>query len=69
MPRPPHPPRLDYYNYTWRRVQIMKLLVMQFSGLCPSSGILNTRKHFLVFFVFLAFRSSRNPLLLKLDVI
>jgi hypothetical protein len=23
--------RLDYSNYTWRRVQITKLLVMQFS--------------------------------------
>jgi hypothetical protein len=31
MASPPHPPRLDYSNYTWRRVQIMKLLVMQFS--------------------------------------
>jgi hypothetical protein len=33
MPRPPHPPRLGYSNYTWRRVQILKLLVMQFSPL------------------------------------
>jgi hypothetical protein len=24
----PYPPRLDNYNYTWRRVQIMRLLVM-----------------------------------------
>jgi hypothetical protein len=31
MARPPHPPRLDYSNYTWQRVHIMKLLVMQFS--------------------------------------
>jgi hypothetical protein len=31
MARPSHPPRLDYSNYTWRRVQITKLLVMQFS--------------------------------------
>jgi hypothetical protein len=31
MPRPPHPPRLYNSNYTWRRVQVMKLLVMQFS--------------------------------------
>jgi hypothetical protein len=31
MPLPSHPPRLDYSNYTWRRVQITKLLVMQFS--------------------------------------
>jgi hypothetical protein len=30
MTRPSHPPRLDYSNYTWRRVQIMKLLVMPF---------------------------------------
>jgi hypothetical protein len=29
MSRPPHPPRLYNSNYTWRRVQIMKLLVMQ----------------------------------------
>jgi hypothetical protein len=34
MPRPPHPPRLDNFNYTWRRAQIMQLLVMQLS---PSS--------------------------------
>jgi hypothetical protein len=31
MPRPFHPSRLDYSNYTWRRVQVMKLLIMQFS--------------------------------------
>jgi hypothetical protein len=31
MTRPSHPPRRDYSNYTWRRVQITKLLVMQFS--------------------------------------
>jgi hypothetical protein len=30
MTRPSHPPRLDYSNYTWRRVQIKKLLVMQY---------------------------------------
>jgi hypothetical protein len=29
MSRPPHPPRLYNSNYTWGRVQIMKLLVMQ----------------------------------------
>jgi hypothetical protein len=28
MFRPPHPPRLYNSNYTWRRVQIMKLLVV-----------------------------------------
>jgi hypothetical protein len=32
MPRPSHPPRLHYSNYTWRRVQIMELSVMQFSS-------------------------------------
>jgi hypothetical protein len=31
MPHPLHPPRIDNSNYTWRRVQIMQLLVMQFS--------------------------------------
>jgi hypothetical protein len=31
IPSPFHPHRLDYSNYTWRRVQITKLLVMQFS--------------------------------------
>jgi hypothetical protein len=31
MSRPPHPPRLYNSNYTWRRVQIMKLFVMQLS--------------------------------------
>jgi hypothetical protein len=30
MTRPSHRPLLDYSNYTWRRVQITKLLVMQF---------------------------------------
>jgi hypothetical protein len=28
---PSHPPWLDYSNYTWRRVKVMKLLIMQFS--------------------------------------
>jgi hypothetical protein len=28
MTRPSHPTRLDYSNYTWRRVQITKLLVV-----------------------------------------
>jgi hypothetical protein len=31
MPRPSHPPWLGHSNYTWRRVQVMKLLIMQFS--------------------------------------
>jgi hypothetical protein len=31
MPRSSHPPRFDHSKYTWRRVQIMMLLVMQFS--------------------------------------
>jgi hypothetical protein len=30
MPRPSHPARLDHSNYTWRRVQITKLFVMNF---------------------------------------
>jgi hypothetical protein len=31
MPCPSHPPQLDCSNYTWRRVQIMKQLIVQFS--------------------------------------
>jgi hypothetical protein len=31
MSRPSHPPRIVHSNYTWRRVQIMKLLAMQLS--------------------------------------
>jgi hypothetical protein len=31
MPRPLHPHCLDHSNYTWRRVQVTKLLIMQFS--------------------------------------
>jgi hypothetical protein len=30
MPWPSHPSSLDHSNYTWRRVQVMKLLIMQF---------------------------------------
>jgi hypothetical protein len=30
MPRPSHPSRLNYSNYVWGRVQITKLLIMQF---------------------------------------
>jgi hypothetical protein len=39
MTLPSHPPQLDHSNYTWRRVQIMKLLVMQLSPF-PFSQIL-----------------------------
>jgi hypothetical protein len=28
MPRPSHPSWRDYFNYTWRRVQVMKLLII-----------------------------------------
>jgi hypothetical protein len=31
MPYPSHPPWLDHSNYTWRKVQFMKLLIIQFS--------------------------------------
>jgi hypothetical protein len=34
MPYPPHWPWLDNSNYTWWRVHVMKLLIMQF---CPPS--------------------------------
>jgi hypothetical protein len=28
IPCPSHPPWLDHSNYTWRRVKVMKLLIM-----------------------------------------
>jgi hypothetical protein len=31
MPCLSHPPWLDHSNYTWRRAQVMKFLIMQFS--------------------------------------
>jgi hypothetical protein len=31
MPCPSHPPWLDHCNYSWRRVQVMTLLIMQLS--------------------------------------
>jgi hypothetical protein len=30
MPCPCHPPWLDHSNYAWRRVLVMKILIMQF---------------------------------------
>jgi hypothetical protein len=44
MPRPPHSPRLDNSDYTWRRVQITHLLVMQFSP--PSRHSIPLRSKF-----------------------
>jgi hypothetical protein len=32
MPHPSHPPWLDHFNYTWRRVQVMTLLTVQCSA-------------------------------------
>jgi hypothetical protein len=34
MPCPSHSPSLDHSNYIWRGVQVMKLLIMQFSPIC-----------------------------------
>jgi hypothetical protein len=34
MPSPSHTAQLGRPNYTWRRVQVMKLLIMQFSPTC-----------------------------------
>jgi hypothetical protein len=31
MPCPSHPPWFDHSNYAWRRVRVMKPLIMQFS--------------------------------------
>jgi hypothetical protein len=43
-PAPSHPPRLDSSNYTWRRVQITKLLVTQFSS--PSRHLIPLRSKY-----------------------
>jgi hypothetical protein len=40
VPRPSHPPQLHYCNYTWRRVQIMKLFIMQFFFYPPVTSFL-----------------------------
>jgi hypothetical protein len=45
-PYPPHPHRPDNSNDTWRRVQIMKLLVMQFSP--PSRHFIPLRPNILL---------------------
>jgi hypothetical protein len=37
-PRPSHHSRLDYSNYTWRRVQIRKLLFIILSSSCLSEN-------------------------------
>jgi hypothetical protein len=31
MPCPSHPPWFDHFNYIWRTVQVMKLLILQYS--------------------------------------
>jgi hypothetical protein len=39
MPCPSHPPSLDHSNYTWRRVQVMKLLIVQFPQTTVTSSL------------------------------
>jgi hypothetical protein len=31
MPCPTDPPLFDHYKYIWRRIQVMQLLIMQYS--------------------------------------
>jgi hypothetical protein len=50
MPRPYHPSWLDYSNYTWRRVQVMKFLNMQCSrnpSMSETSSLLSWQASFL----------------------
>jgi hypothetical protein len=56
MSRPSHPPRLHNFNYTWRRVQVMKLLIMQFSP--TSCHFISLRSN--LFSNILSLRSSLN---------
>jgi hypothetical protein len=44
MSRPPHPPLLVNSKYTWRRVQIAKLLIMQLSP--PSQHFIPLRSKY-----------------------
>jgi hypothetical protein len=49
MPCPSHPPRLDHSNYTRRKVQVTKLLIMQFvtwRSLGSVHGVINLIHHF-----------------------
>jgi hypothetical protein len=41
MPYPSHPPWFDHSNYTWRRVKVMKLLIMQFGQCRWKNDLLN----------------------------
>jgi hypothetical protein len=41
MPSPSHPPWFHHSNYTWRRIQVMKLLIMQFSPTSYHYTIIN----------------------------
>jgi hypothetical protein len=45
MSCPSHPPWLDYSNYTWQRVVITKLLVMQFSPPSVTSALFSPNIH------------------------
>jgi hypothetical protein len=42
MPWPFHAPWLDHSNYNLRRVQVMKLLIMQFSSTLVTSSLLDS---------------------------
>jgi hypothetical protein len=56
IPCSSHPPWLDHSNYTWRRIHIMKLLIMQFS---------RTSRHF----TYLRSKYSPQHVLIKLTCI
>jgi hypothetical protein len=38
MPYPSHSPGLDHSNYTWRKVQVMKLLQMDIKEIVCEGG-------------------------------
>jgi hypothetical protein len=39
IPCPSHPPWLDHCNHIWRRVQVMKIRIMQFSPATYQSSL------------------------------
>jgi hypothetical protein len=49
MPRPSHPSLLDDFNYTWRRVRVVKVLIMQ-SEECTQERSPDTVKFYIIHF-------------------
>jgi hypothetical protein len=60
MPYLTHPPCRDNSNNTWRRVQVMKLLFMQFSPICRLVTDIQKNIYGTQFYVVYHFRLAAN---------